>query len=60
VHERGSVWDAARRWWTGRDSDGGVPVLMEDEQLPIYVVGDSFEVTCVGERVDPPSGKMGE
>jgi hypothetical protein len=28
VDEKGGVWDLARRWWTGRDSDGGVPILM--------------------------------
>jgi hypothetical protein len=43
------------RWATQGKGNGseGVPVLPEEEQLPIYVVDDDVAFTCVGHHVAP-------
>lgn len=42
-------------WWCwaekgGSEESGGVPVLPEEEQLPIHVVDADVRFTCVGQR----------
>ncbi|KAG9984867.1 major facilitator superfamily transporter, partial [Aureobasidium melanogenum] len=45
------LWSIVRSgvsWWTGdKERTQGVPVLPENEQLPIYIQGDSVVFSCV-------------
>lgn len=50
-----STINSAVTWLTG-DKEGkqGVPVLPEDEQLPIYIEGDGVKFSCVGKPMEWP------
>ncbi|CAD0098184.1 unnamed protein product [Aureobasidium mustum] len=42
-------------WWTGdKERRRGVPVLSEDNKLPIYIEGDGVVFSCVGEPMKWP------
>lgn len=42
-------------WWTGdNEAKQGVPVLPENEQLPIYIEGDGVVFSCVGKSMQWP------
>jgi hypothetical protein len=53
-----AAFRAVLEWWRGGDGgaggeEGDVPVLPEDEQLVIEVVGEGVTFTCFGEPVGP-------
>lgn len=50
-----SAIKSAVTWLTG-DKGGkqGVPVLPENEQLPIYIEGDGVSFSCVGKPMEWP------
>lgn len=55
-YEAHGVVDSSQSWWSGTgDGEGeGVPVLPNDEQMPIIPSGGSVSFTCVGKRMEPP------
>lgn len=50
-----SIIESGVLWWTGdKERLQGVPVLPENEQLPIYIGGDRIVFSCFGERMEWP------
>ncbi|KAH9865336.1 hypothetical protein J1614_008919 [Plenodomus biglobosus] len=46
---------AVRQWWNDKDNDaGGVPVLSDEEQVPICVDEAGVTFTCVGKHMELP------
>jgi hypothetical protein len=49
---------AVCQWWSSKDDDkGGVPILPEEEQLPIQTLQADVTFTCVGQPVELLEGR---